>query len=195
MAPSPRAGPRSDTLPPVPFSRDREPDRSDRRTERSDRADRYDRTERLDRNDRGERDRGERPEREGREWRTNAEGPSAPHEAPARSGGANGSLPPLAPASNSLRERLDGGQNSFTGSSHHRGSLSSREDYGDGRKRTMSERDREAVVDVPLSGGSNSSSATTSAPKRQRVQINRNRYQGDNNSGALARKALNNLPK
>lgn len=194
--PSPRTSSRNEALPATNFNRDRELERSDRpaRLERAERNDRYDRPERFDRGDRNERDRGDRPEREDREWRNNAEAVSMAPEGPARV--PNGSMPSPAPASSSLRERIGGGPGGPPmAQTHPRGNFSGREDFGDGRKRTMTERDRDALLDAPLSGANDSRS--TNAPKRQRVQINRNRYQyqEEGNSGALARKALNNLPK
>ncbi|KAH8118538.1 transcription factor/nuclear export subunit protein 2-domain-containing protein [Phellopilus nigrolimitatus] len=206
-APSPRHGGRGDASPVILSTRERDreherdrgdrdrgergargdrPDRSER-TERIERADRPDRPEKGDRGERAERgqrerdDRGDRPERGEREWKTNREAASVSHDGPGRGGTLNGSAPLI--ASSSLRDRISGvpGVASPSGP----GGNTGRDDSGDGRKRTIAERERDALLDAPLSGNN----ITQTQSKKPRII--RNRYPGDGGSSAFAKKAFN----
>ncbi|THH08122.1 hypothetical protein EW145_g2921 [Phellinidium pouzarii] len=205
-AASPRHNGHGDASPVVTSARERdrehERDRVERgtRTERPDRSERADRVDRVDRTDRagdrGERergDKGDRPERSEREWKTNREAALASHDGQGRNSNLNGSVS-LPSISGSLRDRISGGPGGSTPSGPAgrggSGGPPGREDYGDGRKRTISERERDTLLDAPL-GGSNASQPLGS--KRPRIQ--RNRYGGEGGSSTLARKALSGLPK
>ncbi|KAI5124799.1 hypothetical protein M0805_005432 [Coniferiporia weirii] len=208
-AASPRHSGRGDASPVIPSARERdrdfERDRAERdrglrtdRPERSERIDRVDRVDRADRTgDRGERDRadrGDRPERGEREWKTNREVAPALQNGPGRGSNLNGAAS-LPSTPGSLRDRISNGPaDSGPGGPFERappGGAFGREEYADGRKRTMSERERDTLLDTPLSG----SNASQPLGMTKRPRIQRNRYGGDGGSSALARKALSGLPK
>jgi len=172
-ASSPRTG-RGEAPAALSASRDRERERErDKERDRPDR-DRNDRTER-ERANRERPDRAEKAEKEDgrantreREWRTNREATAAASAAAAAATAASAStLPANGNSALSLRSRI--GDALPTG----RGGPSNNE-LMEGKKRTVTERERDALLDSAL-GVSNSSSAPSGSIPPKRVKLRRDR--------------------
>lgn len=183
---------RGDSSPTISMQRERDRDyeRGDR-----DRLDRGGKAEKMDRTDRARMDRNERIDRNNRgqrEWKMNHDASATVASANVglgeRNTGAPGSAQTAAVPS-SLRERIGSLTSMPSGNVPPAVSSGRIGGFGHGdnvesRKRTLSDRDRDALLDSPLSAGNSSQ-----APKRPRIV--RNRYGGDQGgNGVLLNKAL-----
>lgn len=166
----------------------------------------HERERERERNDRNEErpERAERSERSDREWKSNREPPSGGLHQHRGNGGANGGLngsapsgsalvdgsnstvsTPVPPASNSLRSRISD-FSAPAGSNRGHSNLRVHDEAGDVRKRSATERERDSLSDIPLSGGSAPPNSSSSSAASKRLRINRTRYQDNAISQVLS---------